>query len=251
MKIKSVKTRPVLPPKDDILGFIGDALSKENIKEKSIIVVTSKIVAIGQGRCVKMDSVKDKDDLIKKEADCYLDRKEAPNKWVMLTIKNNILIPTAGIDESNGNGHYILWPENPFEAAREIHGFIKKKFGLKELGVIISDSHTTPLRLGVGGIALSHFGFKHLRDYVGSKDIFGRPMKMSKSNIADSIADAAVLVMGECAEQTTLAIVEDIGFVNFDYVSGSKDPLEIEPENDLYAPLLKAVNWRKGGSPKI
>lgn len=248
MIVKAVKTRAMLPPKDDLLQIISESFSKINIKEKSIIVITSKIVAIGQGRCVKIDSVKDKDELIKKEADLYLDRTEVPNKWVMLTIKNNILIPTAGIDESNGNNHYVLWPENPFEAAKNIYEFIKKRFNLKNFGVIISDSHTTPLRLGVGGMAVAYYGFSPLRDYRGVKDIFGRIMKFSQSNIADSIADAAVLVMGECAEQTPLAIVEDIDFVKFEETATIQNPLVIDKREDLYAPLINSVNWRKGHS---
>ena len=96
------------------------------LKEKSIIVITSKVVAIWQGNCIKIDSKINKDELVKKEADLYIDRKKVPGEFVMLTIKNNILIPTAGIDESNANGYYILWPEKPFDAAKKIYDFIKK-----------------------------------------------------------------------------------------------------------------------------
>ena len=238
-----------MPPKDDIFDLLERSLPQKSVKEKSILVVTSKIVAISQGRCIKIESVKDKSQLIKKESDLYLDREEYPNKWgVMLTMKNNILIPTAGIDESNANGYYVLWPEKPFEAAKEIHSFVKEKFNIKELGVIISDSHTTPLRLGVGGIAVSYHGFDPLRSYIGIKDIFGRAMKFSQSNIADSIADASVLVMGECAEQTPLAIVEDIDFVKFGGTGSVENPLIIDKKEDLYSPLLNSVNWKKGGT---
>ena len=57
---------------------------------------------------------------------------EFDGETVMLTIKNNILIPTSGIDESNANGYYILWPEKPFESAKRIYNFIKKEFKLQQ-----------------------------------------------------------------------------------------------------------------------
>ena len=64
----------------------------------------------------------------------------------MLTMKNNILIPTAGIDESNGKGYYILWPKDPYQSAKKIYNFIKQEFKLNNFGIIISDSHCVPLR---------------------------------------------------------------------------------------------------------
>ena len=181
MKVKAIKTRIFLPPKDDLLSLIKDSFLGLELKEKSIIVITSKIVAIWQGRCVKINSVKNKDDLIKKEADFYIDRDKVPQGYVILTLKNNILIPTSGIDESNANGYYILWPDKPNLAAKQIYQFVKKTYKLKKFGIIISDSHCTPLKSGVTGITIGYYGFYPLIDYRGKKDIFGRKMKMSQS----------------------------------------------------------------------
>ncbi|MBI1888897.1 MAG: coenzyme F420-0:L-glutamate ligase [Candidatus Spechtbacteria bacterium] len=249
MRIEPIKTRQFLPPKDDLFEVLKKAFKKKRLKENSVIVITSKIVSISQGRCVKLTDVKDKDELIKKEADFYLPREKTPKGWVMLTIKHNILIPTAGIDESNANGYYILWPEDPFLTAKKIHDFLKKEFGLKKFGVIISDSHTTPLRYGTMGIALSYWGFSPLKDYRGAKDIFGREMLITQQNIADSLAVAAVLVMGEGKEQTPLAVIEDVEFVrflNFDF--RRENPLSVPKEIDIYGPLLNAMEWGKGGN---
>jgi len=205
------------------------------------------VVSIWQGRCLKIDSITDKDNLVKKEADFYLDREKVPGHFVILTIKNNILIPTAGIDESNGNGYYILWPVNPFLAAKKIYDFIKKDFHLKEFGIIIADSHSTPSRRGIVGISIAYYGFYPLKDYRGLKDIFGRKMKISQTNIVDSLAAAAVFVMGEGSEQTPVAIVEDIGCVKFKKFDPAKsNPLAIDREEDIYAPLFKSIRWRKG-----
>lgn len=256
MIIKPIKTRPFLPPKDDLFELIKGGLTpargsdpqKLKLKEGSILVITSKIVSIWQGKCVKLEDVKDKDDLIRKEAELYLPREKVPKGWVMLTMKHDIMIPTAGIDESNANGYYILWPEKPFETAKKIYNFIKKEYRIKKFGVIISDSHTVPLRWGTMGIALSCWGFWPLKDYRGTKDIFGRVMKISQLNIADSLATAGVLAMGEGKEQTPIAIIEDIPFVkfgNFDFLK--KNPLAISRKRDIYGPLLNAITWKRGG----
>ena len=244
MLVKPIKTRALIPPKDDLLSVIMESVLE--LKEKSVIVITSKVVSICEGECIKISDLINKDELVKKEADLYIDRKDVPGNYVMLTIKNNILIPTSGIDESNANGYYILWPKKPFESAKKIYHFIKKTYGLKAFGVIISDSHTTPLRTGIMGIGIAYYGFYPLKDYRGKKDIFKRELKMSQTNIVDSLAAAAVYVMGEGAEQTPIAVIEDVGEIKFKKNNFNKpDPLEINSDTDIYAPILKSVKWKK------
>jgi len=246
MFVKAIKTRPFIPPKDDLFSFIKESFSNINLKEKSIIVLASKIVSIWQGRCLKIDSIENKDDLIKKEADLYLDRDKVPQGYVMLTVKNNILIPTAGIDESNGKGYFILWPKKPFQTAKQIYSFVKENYHLNNFGIIIADSHCTPSRRGTAGITIAYYGFYPIKDYRGTKDIFGREMKVAQSNIADSLSASAVFIMGEGNEQTPIAIIEDINFIKFEEVNPTdSNPLEIDRENDIYAPLLKAIKWQK------
>lgn len=249
MLTKTVKTRAFIPPQDDLLSLIKESFSTLKLKEKSIFVITSKIVSIWQGRCIEAKLIEDKDELIKKEAEFYLDREKVPNRYVMLTMKQNLLIPTAGIDESNGKGYFILWPKNPYQAAKEIYNFIKRNYHLDNFGIIISDSHCIPLRWGTIGIALAYYGFYPLKDYRGTKDIFGRVMKMTQSNLADSIAAAAVCIMGEGDEQTPIAIVEDLDLVEFkEFDPINSNPLEINRYDDIYAPLLNIIKWKKGGN---
>src|SRR3989344_4516367 len=157
MIIKPIKTRPLLPPKDDLLGALSKSI--KSLKEKDIVVITSKVVSIWQGRCVPVSQVHDKDSLVMAEADKYLPRVMAPGALVMHTIKDNIFIPSAGIDESNADGHYILWPKNSKLVARELWKWLRNKYKVKKLGVIITDSHTIPLRWGVLGISLAYYGF--------------------------------------------------------------------------------------------
>lgn len=126
---------------------------------------------------------------------------------------------------------------------------LKKRFGLQNIGVVITDSKTTLLRWGTSGVCLAHSGFAALNSYIGAPDIFGHELKVTKANIADAVATAAVLVMGEGSEQTPLATVEDVPFVHFLRRNPTKreiDELTISLDDDLYAPLLKSVKWLKG-----
>ena len=118
------------------------------------------------------------------------------------------------------------------------------------MGVLITDSTTRPLRRGVTGVALAHSGFAAIEDYVGRPDIFGHPLTVTKANIRDGLAAAAVLVMGEADEQTPLAVIADLPFITFQ----ERDPtaeelafLHISLEEDLYAPLLTRAPWQAGG----
>lgn len=244
----------MMPPEDDLLSLIkeGFLAKKIKLKEKSVVIITSKIVAIGQGRCVKInqnlseeDQRNEKDKLVKKEAEYYIDRKDVPNQMAILTIKNNILIPTAGIDESNANGYYILWPKKPFLEAKKIWQFLRKEFKIKKIGVIISDSHTTPLRAGMMGIAIAYYGFNPLNSYVGKKDIFGRKLKMTRVSVADSLAIAAVFEMGESNEMTPVAVIEDIRDIKFGFDSTKADPMKIDKKIDIYYPLIKNAPWKR------
>lgn len=211
-----------------------------------MVAVTSKVVSIGEGRCVPTEK-QSKDELAMIEADKYIPRKLAPHGLVMHTIKNNILIASAGVDESNGAGFYILWPKDPQSSAKKIWQFLTKKFKVKNLGVIITDSRLVPLRRGVVGVAIGYFGFLPLRDYRGKKDLFGRKFEMETSNLPDSLATAAVLEMGEGAEQTPLAVICDIPYIKF---SKTFHEFKIPEKEDMFYPLLSVVKWQKGGSGK-
>ncbi len=245
MKITAVATHKITIKDKNIFQILDRYIKL--LKENSILVVTSKIVAICEGRVVKVGSI-DKQKLIGQEADYYL--LPSLSKYNMtLTIKNDLLIPTAGIDESNGHGYYILWPANPQKTANKIRQYLRRKFSLKNVGVIITDSRSYPLRLGTAGFSLAYSGFKALNSYINTPDIWGKKLRVTMANIADSLAIAAVLVMGEGKEQTPLAVIENIPFVKFKKSNPTKKELmelKVQLEDDLYEPLFKKVKWRKG-----
>jgi len=221
------------------------------LEEKSIVAVSSKVVALCQNRVVDASTVT-KDDLIKREAHFYTP--ESFNRYGFhFTITNNTFISSAGIDESNGDGYFVLWPQNPQRVANELRTFLCKHFGVKDIGVIITDSSSMPpMRLGTIGILLAHSGFAAVNQLAGKKDLFDRPFKVERAAVGSGLAAAANVVMGEGAEQTPIAVISDIPFVRFQQRSPTSDELKatyISPEDDLYAPFMQLAPWEKGGAP--
>lgn len=244
MKVTAIKTHKITKDDKDVFAILDKYLPE--LTEKSVIAVTSKILSIIEGRVVKIGQVS-KDELVTQEAELYLP--PDPKYHFSLTIKNSLLIPSAGIDESNGNGYYVLWPKDPQKLANDIREDLVQKFKIKHVGVIITDSKTTPLRWGVTGAAIAYSGFLPLNDQVGIPDVFGRVMQATKVNVMDGLAASAVVVMGESNEQTPLAVIEDVPFVQFVDRNPTEEELKelkIAIVDDLYAPLLKSVEWKKG-----
>lgn len=218
--------------------FIIKQLGKKKLQEKDVFTITSKIVSIAENEIVMKSEVPEKVDLVKKEADVYLG---AGAFNCHLTIKHGILIPSAGIDESNAEGDfYILYPKDPFASAKQLWLDLRKHYKIKKLGIIITDSHTTPLRRGVTGISLSHFGFEGVESLIGKKDIFKREMKFTHINHADALAGTAVYMMGETNEKRPIVILKDVPlkFSNKD----TSTECRIDPEEDIYLPILRGVS---------
>lgn len=246
MIVTPIKTDKILPLDHNNLLKILEQFLPE-IKENSVLAVTSKIVAICEDRVFKIREY-DKDQLIGAQAQYYLPRED--NLYdVSLTVTNNNLVASAGIDESNGGGFYILWPKDSQRSANQIRKFLKDKYNLNNIGVIITDSRTTPMRWGVTAFALAYSGFNPLKDYTGKPDIFGRKFHFEKMSIIDNLACSAALVMGEGAEQTPMALIEDLPFVEFQDREPAKeelDKLKISLEEDIYSPFLRSAPWKKG-----
>ncbi len=237
IEVKPVKTRKILPPKDNLYQILDKHLPK--LYEGDVLLVASKILAIHQGRCIIKSKIKNqKSKLIRQEADYLLPKHTIAGSDIVLTIKDHTLVPSAGIDESNGNGYYILWPKNTNRLLKEICLHLKKKYKIKKLAVVAVDSHTTPLRWGTMGIAIGFYGMNPLFDYRGKKDIFGRKLEYTQRNLVDPLADLGALVMGEGKEQTPIVIVRGANWVKFTSKDYSKK-FFINPKKDLYYPLLK------------
>lgn len=238
MNIKAIKTERITDTQD--LNVFVDKYLPETIGEGSVIVVSSKIVSLCEGRVVPSHFI-EKNKLVQQEADKIIPNPEAQDDRIILTYTHHILIPSAGIDESNSNGNYILYPKDSFLSAKKLWMYLNQKRKMHRLGVLITDSHTTPLRRGVTGIALAWWGFNPTRSCVGNTDLFGKPLHVTHINIADALAVSAVFNMGESSECTPIAIISDIPHIVFDSNEHNINEIAIDPKEDLYRPLLKEL----------
>lgn len=231
MKIQAIKTR-IFKEGDNLIKFIIKEIPK--ISDGDILVVTSKIVSLEEGRTAIYTDEKSLERIIKSESQFAM-----KTKFVWLTIKDGMVLASAGIDKSNANGKVVLLPKNSFNSAKIIRKLLLKHFKIKNLGVIISDSRTLPLRAGIIGIAVGYAGFRGLRSYKGSKDLFGRVLHFSRTDIADSLATSAVVLMGEGNECQPLAIIKDAPVVFIDKLN--KKELNINIKEDMYQPLFEKI----------
>jgi coenzyme F420-0:L-glutamate ligase len=243
MQLLPIKFRTVKPPKDDLFAALKK--SRLTLKDGDIIAISSKVVSIGEGRTIPIENT-EKKKLVQSEADWFF----MPSKSLyrrMFTISRGVLVGAAGVDESNGDGHYILYPVDPQKSAARLRSWLMKEYNVANLGVIITDSVSIPLRRGAVGIALGYAGFVPLKDYRGKKDLFGREFAFEVSNIADGLAAAATVVMGEGDEGTPVVVIRNVPGIKFGAYAKNKEPLVVTPEKDLFAPLLWNAKWKKGG----
>ena len=247
MKVTAYKT-PLIKAKDDIFQVIADAIPY--LPEKSVVVIASKIVSTCENRFVKKvtGDREEKHQLVRREAELYTDPHSSKYD-LMLTVHRNWMFVNAGIDESNADNQYILWPKDPQQSVNQIWHFLREHYNIKEVGVTMSDSTSIPLNWGVMGHAIAHCGFEQLKSYIGKPDLFGRNMKMEQVNLAQGVTAAAVLEMGEGSESTPLAVVRDITDIVFQDHPPTADELaalHVELEDDVFAPILTKAEWKKG-----
>ncbi len=236
LSVSAIPTR-IFEVGESLEDFVAEHVDASLIREGMILAVTSKIVSLAESRLVDKSQIS-KHALVDQEADHNLGE---IGYGCFLTIKEGLLIPSAGIDESNSKtDQYILYPEYPFQSAQILWQRLRTRWGLESLGILLTDSHTTPLRRGVTGISLAHWGFHGLRNCIDKPDLFGRNLKMTTVNLADGLATAATLMMGEANEARPVAVIyfeDNTNNIQFsEYIDSSE--LRMPLEEDLYYPLI-------------
>lgn len=236
MQVIPIKTRVLTPPKDSLEAVLKEYLT--NLQEGDVIAISSKVVAIDEGRCVPISGT-NKEELVEQEADFIVPR---PYWATPLSVSHHAFLGAAGIDESNGAGYYVLLPEDPFASALRLRNFLCQEFGLVNLGVIITDSHSTPFRFGAVGVALGWSGFLPLEDHRGRPDLFGREIQYERSNLVDGLAAAATVVAGEVDECVPVVVLRDVPRIVYSE-EVTKDSLFVPYEDDTFRVLYE--KWRQ------
>jgi coenzyme F420-0:L-glutamate ligase len=251
LKLFPIKT-DVIKQGENIVDAILKAMEKQGLvlDEGDILALASKILAYAENRIVKLDEVKPSkrgENLALKFAIppqlAELIIREAKETYggvekAVLTLTNRILIPNAGIDNKNApEGTVVLWPKNPEKWAENIREEIMRRTGRK-IAVLIIDSGLRPLRLGTTGLALAVAGFKPTRDCRGERDIFGKKLTITLHAVADDLASAAHLLMGETQEKIPAVLIKEAP-VNFDEGVYGPEDMALPPEQCIFMNSFK------------
>lgn len=248
MRVIGLKT-PRMEADDPLAKYILESSEKEGgFEDKDVLVVASSAVATVQGRTRKLEGVEPTKgarelareaglderftEIVLQESDEILGTGEE----CLLARKDGMLLPNAGVDRRNVSpGQVLLMPKNPSRAAKDLRKRLEDETG-KQLGVIIADSHVQPLRIGTVGQAVEVSGIAPVMDCRGQFDLYGQPLHITFRAIADQLASAAQIVMGESDESVPAAIVRgaDVAFSET-----SEKSIKISSERDIYSDLFR------------
>jgi coenzyme F420-0:L-glutamate ligase/coenzyme F420-1:gamma-L-glutamate ligase len=223
VKVIAVENLPLFNKGDNIGKLICEAAEKQGtpIQEDDILVVTHVAVSKAEGNIVNLDDVTPSDraseiaakmgrdpamvEVVLREAKEIV--RIGPNSIITET-KYGIVAANSGVDRSNvkGDRNVALLPVDPDLSARKIRQEVKKNAGCN-VSVIVSDTHGRPLRMGEINVAIGIAGLKPLRDRRGEKDLFGYVLRVKQTCIADELASAAELVIGQANEGIPAAII--------------------------------------------
>lgn len=239
---------PLVQPGDDLARLILEALARAGVtlRDGDALVVTSKIVSKAEGRFVHLTDVTPGADAVQLADETRKDprivelilresraiSRKAPG--VLITQHRlGFVSASSGIDQSNVDGSdetVLLLPLDPDASARALCEAFYEAARVR-VGVIISDSHGRPFRLGNMGVAIGVAGMPALIDLRGQVDLFGRELKMSIQAYADEVASAANLLSGEAAEGRPVVLVRGLNYPEQDgHASDYIRPVE----TDLY-----------------
>lgn len=229
VQIIGVEGIPIVKAGDNIAKLICEAAEKQGtpIQDGDIIVVTHVVVSRAEGRIVNLSEIvpsafamkvaelygKDPAlvEVVLREAKNI--RRMADGKIITET-HHGFVCANSGVDKSNvpGENCVALLPEDPDASARKIRSEIKRLTGC-EVAVIISDTHGRPFRQGEVNVAVGVSGIKPIRDRRGEKDLFGYVLRVKQTAVADELASAAELVIGQADEGIPAAIIRGYKFL--------------------------------------
>ncbi len=219
---------PLVVAGDDLAAQVREALDAQRIELNNgdVVCVAQKVVSKAEGRLIPLSSVTPTDRALalaeETDKDPRLVQLILDESTDILRQRPGILIvrhrlgmvgANAGIDQSNiehdGGEAALLLPVEPDNSARHLQTALQDALGLR-LGVVITDSHNRPWRMGTIGAAIGCAGLEVLEDHRGGEDMYGRELKVTLINRADAIAAAATLVMGETTEKIPLVVVSGL-----------------------------------------
>ncbi len=244
---------PMIKAGDDLASLIVSAAKNNGVEIENgdIFVIAQKVISKAEDREVNLEKVEPSGEALKiakktgrnsKLVELVLGESrrflKASKEIIIVEDNRGIVNINAGIDKSNVQGadRYALLPINPDGSAKRIRSQVMALTG-KKVGVIISDTYSRTFRRGQINFTIGLAGIDPFFDYRGTRDLFGYVMQVKFSAVADELASAAELVMGQGKEAIPVAIVKGLNRVKFREDSSFKD-LTISEKEDLFRHAL-------------
>jgi coenzyme F420-0:L-glutamate ligase/coenzyme F420-1:gamma-L-glutamate ligase len=238
---------PIIKPGDDLVSLLLGSLRPLNPRANDILVVTSKIVSKAEGRfvnlrdvvpsaqAIELAQVTRKDprlvELILRESQSV--SRLAPG--VLITQhRQGFTSANAAIDHSNvaeDMDTVLLMPMDPDASARQFQTCLSEALKT-HIAIIIVDSHGRPHRVGTIGVAVGVAGMPGVADLRGQPDLFGYHLQHTEIGLADMVASAATLLLGQAAEGIPAVLVRGVTFSRQD---GSAAEIIRPAQMNLYA----------------
>ncbi|MGV6806321.1 MAG: coenzyme F420-0:L-glutamate ligase [bacterium] len=252
MQIIGLDGFPDIAAGDNIASITAKCLRENGLEllPGDVLVFAQKIISKSEGRQIALSSVTpgveakvlaqetDKDprlvELVLSESKSVVRKRPG----LLITEHNNgYVLANAGIDASNlslveGDPQVLLLPKDSDSSAQQLRAELGELFDA-EIAVVINDSWGRPWRMGTVGHAIGSAGLIALSDQVGEKDRYGRELQATVVGVADELAAAASLVMGQGGEGIPVVLVRGL---NNRYLAGdgsSRDLLR-DPAFDLF-----------------
>jgi len=219
---------PHVQPGDDLAALICASLSQAGLTLETgdIVVITSKLVSKAEGRFVNLNTVQPSAracrvaKIVRKDprmVELILRESTAISRMRqdVLIVRHRLgfTLANAGIDHSNvgreSDDWVLLLPEDPDRSARQIRQRLAELTGVAP-GVVISDSHGRPFRVGTVGVAIGLAGLPAVWDKRGQRDLYGRELRVTVTGLGDELAAAAGLVTGQGAEGLPVVLVRGL-----------------------------------------
>jgi coenzyme F420-0:L-glutamate ligase/coenzyme F420-1:gamma-L-glutamate ligase len=248
VKIIAVENLPLIKRGDDLAELICKASEAQNmpVQEKDVLVITHVAVSKAEGNVVNLDKVSPSEQAreVARETDkdpalvevILRETKEIVRmrrNSLITETKSGIVCANAGVDRSNieGERNIVLLPKDPDASAQKIRQKIRELTGC-DVAVIVSDTHGRPFRMGEINVAIGVAGMKPIRDRRGEKDLFGYVLRIKQTAVADELASAAELVIGQANEGIPVAIIRGYKYQAAEKASATE--LTRPKEKDLF-----------------
>ena len=232
LRVRALSGIPRVRPGDNLAELLAEAIARagETLRDGDVVVVAQKIVSKAEGRIVRLADVVPSPRAIELAARVDKDARavevilgesvevlRAVPGVLIVETRHGIILANAGADMSNiehdeEDDHLLLLPEDPDASADRLRASLEANGGGARIGVIVADSVGRAWREGTVGLAIGVSGVPARLDRRGEPDLFGRALHVTEVGIADSIASAASIVMGEGAEGRPAALVRGLSF---------------------------------------